>query len=783
MKRFWIFIVSLCMLVGAFAQEGKEIQLYKQAEDAYKIGHFEEAIKLLSDNLDAFSARTRETSLKLLALCYLEEDKIPEAEQYVSMLLKYNPYYTVSFSDPLRFVDMIERLKKGQVTITTASQQAETLDEAPVPVTLITEEMIEVCGFRNLKEVLVAYVPGMTAVESNEEMNIAMRGVYSSGQEKILIMLNGHRLNSYSTNTSSPDFSISLEKVKQIEVLRGPSSSLYGGVALTAVVNIITKSGADIDGAEIGGGIGNHGQLKGHFLLGRQYMDWNIMTWMSVYNATGEKVNIPVDEQKGTLPVPGQIIIGGFNKKPSFDVGLNLGWKNFHFLYNTSFSKTVAPYSMSYFFAPYSYDRYMTFNGNSPGYAKLSHHIEASIDKKWNQFNLRTGLTFDAENQTRYQISGDTVPDVGYNILYPNGTTDSVYLSKGCFQIHNWLENTCGLFMRGNYSYKLDNNNGNLNVGVQWNRFTLRDSYYAEGDHFNRVIVTYDDKKNLYVGNENYMDAYVQLKHQWKDLLILNAGFRYDYKKRRNGKVLHEYSPRLALILLQPKWNLKFSYAKSFVDAPYFYRNNTLDTTMGGENLLPEYSHSFQLTFAANRLLTGLELESNLFYTRTIDIIIPDGLVYTNAGILNNMGVEFSASYKYKRFSSWFNFTWQHVLSAEKYGVYDNLVYNVPAFKTNWICSFEAFRGLTLNSYFNFLSGQKSLFTKPDAEGNMISEVLDIPARVSWNGSIEYKWSKWKFGIQLYNLTNKIYEQGGSSIAPIPQQGLWYMFNFSYYLK
>lgn len=109
-----MFIVGLWVCVGVFAQEGKEIQLYKQAEEAYKIGRFEEAIKLLSDNLDDFSSRTRETFLRLLALCYLEEDKTTEAEQYVSMLLKYNPYYTVSFSDPLRFADMIERLKKGR---------------------------------------------------------------------------------------------------------------------------------------------------------------------------------------------------------------------------------------------------------------------------------------------------------------------------------------------------------------------------------------------------------------------------------------------------------------------------------------------------------------------------------------------------------------------------------------------------------------------------------------------------------------------------------------------
>ena len=64
-----------------------------------------------------------------------------------------------------------------------------------MPVTLITEEMIQISGARNLKELLITYVPGMTNVECNEEMNIAMRGVYSSGQEKILFMLNGHRLN------------------------------------------------------------------------------------------------------------------------------------------------------------------------------------------------------------------------------------------------------------------------------------------------------------------------------------------------------------------------------------------------------------------------------------------------------------------------------------------------------------------------------------------------------------------------------------------------------------
>ena len=261
MKRFFLFIIGLCLFVGTFAQKAEEIQLYRQAEESYKIGLFDDAIKLLSDNIDFFSVRTKETAFRLLALCYLEKDKNTEAEKYIAMLLKQNPYYTVSLSDPLRFADMIERMKKGQVTITTASQQAETLDEAPVPVTLITEEMIKLSGAKNLADLLILYVPGISLVEG-DEMNVSMHGVYSSSQEKILIMLNGHRLNSRATNSEAPDYRTSLDKIKQIEVLRGPASSLYGNVALTAVVNIITKSGKEVDGGNISVAVGNNNTIQ-----------------------------------------------------------------------------------------------------------------------------------------------------------------------------------------------------------------------------------------------------------------------------------------------------------------------------------------------------------------------------------------------------------------------------------------------------------------------------------------------------------------------------------------
>lgn len=212
--RKWIVTFFLLAASMAWAQDDSELrQIYMQAEEEYTIGHFDASIRLLNENIAGFDGALKTSAYRLLSLCYLGKDHVQDAEKYASLLLKEDPYYSTSIHDPLRFADMIERLKRGEeATITTASQQAESIEEAPVPVTLITEEMIKAIGARTLKDVLLAYVPGITSVESSNEVNVAMHGVYSGGQEKILIMLNGQRMNARVTNKAAPDYSISLEK-------------------------------------------------------------------------------------------------------------------------------------------------------------------------------------------------------------------------------------------------------------------------------------------------------------------------------------------------------------------------------------------------------------------------------------------------------------------------------------------------------------------------------------------------------------------------------------------
>ena len=799
-RRLHLIIYIMLILLVPQNLQGQDNstlrEIYTQAESDYQLGRFEQALSSLNNHAHAFQGNLKQSVYRLMALCYLAQDEMEQCEAYVALLLKENPYYT-SVQDPIRFENMIKRIKSGQVaTITTASSQSESLDEVPVPVTLITEDMIQNCGARTLKELLIIYVPGITTVESNEETNFSMRGIYSAGQENVLILLDGHRMNSFSTNVANPDFSMSLEKVKQIEILRGPASSLYGGVAYTGVVNIITKKGADITGFSGKAGIGNYGQLKGGFLFGNHYMDMDILAWGDIYNATGQKIHLNANEQPNALfPIDGDIYIGGFNKSPSYDFGTKIAIRGLQLLYNCRFSKMQSPYTMSVMFAPYRYDDYRTFNGYAPGYALDNHHGELSYTYSRGDFGIKAALRIDREMQQRYQIVGDTVDDFGYNDIIPYGVADTVKAYYGYYQNHFWQSTTVGANIQGDYSYKIGQQNGNILLGADFNRFFLMDSNYSEGDDYGQVLKTYDEvhkvmgeevnSKNLAKGHETMIDCYLQLKQRLSRRAILNAGIRYDYKRRNDSpsgsRDKHVFSPRIAFIYNLNAWNIKASYSKSFVDAPYFYRNSSLDISaldFYGLELNPEFMDSWQLSVMNNQLAKGLTFDANFYYNHAKDIIYNDQSIgiYMNAGYLKALGVEFTLDYQYKHLTAHGNFAWQKVIDSENYTATENRVYNVPPIQSNIVVGYRISDAFRLHANATITSKQ---LTQSISMGGYIVEDVDIPTRAIFNAGGSYDLSPLTFELNVYNLFNHTYYQGGNSSAPIRQQGLWFLFNVS----
>ena len=538
-------IMIILFSVAAFAQNNSK-NSYWDAEEAYRDGLFDKAIHILEKDMKGYDKMLKSNACRLLALSYMSIDREEKADEYVRLLLKYLPYYTVSLQDPERFADLIRKYKEGKRTLVTASQQIETLEEVPVPVTLITEEMIQDSGARNLKELLLAYVPGISGVENVNEMNMAMHGIYSSGQQKILIMQDGHRLNSRSTNSASPDYSISLDKIKQVEVLRAPGSSLYGNVALTAVINLITKEGTDVNGALLSVARGSYHSMKADLLLGKHLMEMDFIMWASCYLSDGERVFIPEEKGYNLIPSDGYSVISGFNGAPSYDLGFKFQWEGLHLMAALQHSKMIQPFSPltgSTFF----YDNYAGFNAKKPGSSRKVARLEAGYIGNKTPFSIDVSVYADFEEVGNYDVAGDTIPPMVP--IVPTGTTDTIYSLKGVFQILDWEDQTYGVTGKLKYDYQLLGQNGNFIVGAQYELYRLSNTSFRLGDHFNRIVWTADPQnERLCTGIDRSISFFLQGKQYWGEHILVNAGIRYDYKVRSDHKKIDAFSPRLSVV-------------------------------------------------------------------------------------------------------------------------------------------------------------------------------------------------------------------------------------------
>jgi iron complex outermembrane receptor protein len=768
-----------CLLYSnrLFSQECGQIAL-EQAQKEYTIGRFDVVVTLVRPCLaGGFTKDEKIQAYRLLALSYLANDIQDSAGLMIEHILQIDPAYTPNtVFDPPRYLATLESVRKPITSLVTASRQAEPLNEAPVPVTVITDEMIVMCGARTLKELLSIYVPGMTNIEDHNEYNISMRGVYASSQQKILIMLNGHRLNSRSYSEANPDFSMSLEKIKQIEVLRGPASSLYGNVALTSVINIITKKGHDIDGMKVSAGVGNFGQTKANVLFGKQFDRYNdLMIWGNYYRADGQKVYIPKEEDYSQHPRDGYALIGGFRDNPSYDAGVVFNTNDFSLMANMRYCKYIEPFSSGGMTGEvYNYDEYRTFQGVGPGLGSRSSHFNVNYGKEFNKgWDVFVNATLDFNS-----IEGSLV-------INPNiGQSGKVF----------WNEYSYGGVLQLKKQYSLNRlGKGNILAGLQLDGMELIDSFYLIGT--NGEFDTIMDNSSvplLEKGKEIIYSGFFQIKHKFGQKFILNLGARYDNKKRHKGGNIDDFSPRLSIIYMpSAKADIKLSYAKSFVDAPYWYRYNSLPSYKGSENLLPEHLTSFQFTSNLRLLNNKYTVGINVFYNKLRDFIYRDPKAtgseprYRNAGRLESTGIEGEAGYLTELFELRVNMTWQYALDAVDYGVTNEHIHNIPDLSGNIIMDinplFKKSKNVWLNLTLHYTGKELSpintyknglLFQKPDY-------TVD-PAAIINAGVHLQDLSKFSLDFTVYNLFDTYYEQGGSVNFPYPQQGRWFLMQAGY---
>ena len=715
-----IVIALLLAVLTVSAQDDSPRQILEQAEEAYQIGRILEAKTLVEGCVKNLGNAQRLSGYRLLSLCCLALDQPDEARHYAELVLEENPYYTPTIDYPPRFVDMIKDIKQGFITtISTASNQSESVNEAPVPITIITAEMIEELGYnKNLNQILAAYVPGMAEIAPYlPGENLAMHGAYAYGQELILIMENGHRLNNHTTNNGTTGYSISLEKIDHIEVLRGPASSLYGNVALSAVVNIITKSGREINGIKARYGYGSYNTHRVDLLMGTQFMDADISAWASLYKSDGQirhfkdgegyyanhlSVSSPLDEEHLNICVgPDRLYIDSYRDTPSYDFGFTFRLKGFNAMVSYKRSKKLYQHTN---YSGYDYDIYPNILGNKPGVGNEETHIELGYTRQLGRFSLNASLNGSWNTSHDYSVNYDTlfirsanIDEMGFSDEEIDPDDQTIVEDRG-IDVSDYKESSFGGVIKVATDYRFSNMKGNLLVGCHFEHFS-NNSMVGLAINEGSESVSIFDETQTEGGREDNLSLFVQDKHYFTPQFILNAGLRFDQRFRKVDQ-LTTFSPRLALMYVpSDRFSLKLSYAEAFADMAFYYRY----ILNGVFKLDPQHLSALQLTAMGKVVPWHLNYEINLFYNNYTNLPCwlsreEDKGIDMNKSINNsqmkNIGLEATARYTNQRLSCGLNLYYCHIVSCENYyyNSIENRVTSVPHFTMGLFGAYKLFQ-------------------------------------------------------------------------------------------
>ena len=429
---------------------------------------------------------------------------------------------------------------------------------------------------------------------------------------------------------------------------------------------------------------------------------------------------------------------------------------------------------------------------------------------------MRGTVSYDNNDLTRYQVFSENPIQLSDSIAIPYESELGLLMAyyPGVFRYVNGQEKNLGFQLKGDAKY-INNaiHKGSIAFGAEYNHFKFDDMRYAVGYDY-MMTANFRMTKDMGKETEKNFSTFLQLKHQWKSL-ILNAGLRFDYRKRYDDNSIKELSPRLSLIYLRPKWNAKLSYSKSFIDAPFLYRKlndllSEMDQTKGTteRNLSPEYLHSVQFTLGGTEWIKGLNLELNAFYSHARDLIFVKTIDYQNMGEYKSFGLELTGTYRQKRFFANLNTTWQKSSHVTIFEDDKNLssIPNIPDFMANTILAWNVTKNLKLFTHLMFYSKQTAYRVNLDVVrelydamgkyynttdpvemqqlGELIQELSDyqikyedVSSRFLCDVGAEYTIGRVQLALNVRNLFNKKYSQSGQGTGLVPQRGRWIMIS------
>lgn len=463
------------------------------------------------------------------------------------------------------------------IDVVTVSKTAQKSSVAPATIYVITEEKIKSRGYRNLRQ-LLADIPELEIQEKavTETRDIfSVRGI--AGNEKFIIMQDGFKVNAGDGTPHVIGDNYPLLYAKRVEVILGPSSALYGVDAFGGIINIITKTGEEVNGASINGSYGTYNTTNNSFMVGKKVDNVSfLVSGHGFYSSEPNFSQLYPNEYKwyndqysknGNMqlsPFAPNVILNTSPIKPydtptlAYALNAKLNFDNFEFNYFRNSESHNSSVGLKPEFNIYQADAIYKVNIESIS----GRHSYTSTDKKW---GLVTSISKNA-----FEIAPDSKfvnTFTNYKDGYKYATSTRVLVEEQAnYSINDYVS------LIGGISYEDINSlpkTGDLpfpykpNIGTDLQNIPYIGTNVK--DKNGKDLTVQQDFYNLHFQN---VGTYLQAQSTPLENLNLTLGARYDYNTRYGASI----NPRAGLVYNPIKpFTMKLLYGEAFL-APTPYK-------------------------------------------------------------------------------------------------------------------------------------------------------------------------------------------------------------------
>ena len=184
----------------------------------------------------------------------------------------------------------------ANIQVYSASLHMQSVSDAPSSVTVITADEIQKYGYRTLGDILRG-VRGFYITSDRNYSYVGVRGVARLGDwnSRILLLVDGHRTNDHIFGQAmmGSEFLVDVDLIERVEIIRGPSSSLYGAGAFFAVINVITRKPQQQKGWELSFQPASFDTYKERASYGGHYKGIDMLLSGTFYNSEGQTLFFP----------------------------------------------------------------------------------------------------------------------------------------------------------------------------------------------------------------------------------------------------------------------------------------------------------------------------------------------------------------------------------------------------------------------------------------------------------------------------------------------------------